>query len=104
MEEYYNKKITKKQLTLIIKNILFKLIYILLLAIIILDLAVIIQTIQNPNKIPNILGIKTFCVISGSMEPTISVNDIVFIKEVDQNEIKKGDIISFKHKRRNYYT
>ncbi len=98
MEEYYNEKIRKKQVKKTIKNILVKLIYILLLPIIIWDLIIIIETIQNPNETPSVFGIKTFCIISGSMEPTISVNDIVIVKEVDQSEIKRGDIIAFKHK------
>ena len=98
MEEYYNEKIRKKQVIKTIKNILVKLIYILLLPIILWDLIIIIQTIQKPNETPSVFGIKTFCIISGSMEPTISVNDIVIIKEVEQNEIKRGDIIAFKHK------
>lgn len=95
MEEYYNEKIRKKQVKKVIKSIIIKLIYILLLPIIIWDLIIIIETIQNPNETPSVFGIKTFCIISGSMEPTISVNDVVIIKEVEQNEIKKGDIISF---------
>lgn len=78
-----------------IKKILVKLIYILILPIIIWNLAIIIQTIQNPNETPSVFGIKTFCIISGSMEPEIQVNDVVIIKEVPQNEINKDDIISF---------
>lgn len=104
MEEYYNEKIRKKHVRKLIKNILIKLIYILLLPIIIWDLIIIIETIQNPNETPSVFGIKTFCIISGSMEPTISVNDIVIIKEVEQNEIKRGDIVAFKHNRGDYYT
>lgn len=95
MEEYYKEKIKEKQKKNKIKNILTKLVYILLLPIIIYDLAIIIQTIQNPNETPSIFGIKTFCIISGSMEPVIQVNDIVLIKEVPQSEINEGDIISF---------
>lgn len=45
------------------------------------------------NPYPNIFGYSTAVVISGSMEPNISVNDMIIIKE--QNEYKKGDVISF---------
>ena len=45
------------------------------------------------NPYPNIFGYSTAVVISGSMEPHISVNDMIIIKE--QNEYKKGDVISF---------
>ena len=95
MEDYYNEKIKKKQKKRIFKTIIIKLIYILLLPIIIWDLIIIIQTIRNPYETPSVFGIKTFCIISGSMEPEISVNDVVITKEVDKDEIKKGDIISF---------
>lgn len=50
---------------------------------------------QNPNETPSVFGIKIFCIISGSMEPNISINDLVIIKEVSQNEINSKDIISF---------
>lgn len=95
MEDYYNEKIKEKQKKQLLKTIVIKLIYILILPIIIWDLLIIIQTIQNPNKTPSVFGIKTFCIVSGSMEPQISVNDVVLIKEVEENEINKGDIISF---------
>ena len=95
MEDYYNEEIKKKRKKRLLKTILIKLIYILILPIILWDLAIIIQTIQNPQETPSVFGIKTFCIISGSMEPEISVNDVVIIKETPKEEIKKGDIISF---------
>ena len=42
-----------------------------------------------------ILGYKCFTVISGSMEPTYSVGDLLYVKEVDPNTIKVGDSITF---------
>ena len=95
MEDYYNEKIEKRQKKNLIKRILVKLIYILVLPIIIWNLAIIIQTLQNPNETPSVFGIKIFCIISGSMEPNISINDLLIIKEVSQNEINSKDIISF---------
>lgn len=95
MEDYYNEKNQKKHRNKIIKTILIKLIYILVLPIILWNLAIIIQTLQNPNDTPSVFGIKTFCIISGSMEPNIQINDMVIVKEVQQNEINKDDIITF---------
>lgn len=95
MEEYYEEKIKEKQKKKKIQHILIKLIYVFVLPIILYNLAIIIQTIQNPDETPSVFNIKTFCIISGSMEPTIHVNDVVLIKEVTQNEINNGDIISF---------
>ena len=96
MEDYYEEKLKKVQKRKLIRRILVKVIYILLLPIILWELIIVIKTIKNPNETPDVFGIKTFTIISGSMEPNISVNDLVIIKEVEKSEIKKGDIISFK--------
>lgn len=42
-----------------------------------------------------ILGYKVYTVISGSMEPTYSVGDLLYVKSVDVNTIKVGDPITF---------
>lgn len=96
MEDYYEEKLKKVQKRKLIRRILVKVIYILLLPIILWELIIVIKTIKNPNETPDVFGIKTFTIISGSMEPNISINDLVIIKEVDKSEIKKGDIVSFK--------
>jgi len=42
-----------------------------------------------------LLGYRVFNVISGSMEPTYSVGDLIYVKSVNVNEIKVGDPITF---------
>lgn len=42
-----------------------------------------------------IFGFRVFNVISGSMEPTYSVGDLIYVKNVDVNTIKVGDPITF---------
>lgn len=42
-----------------------------------------------------VLGYQVFNVISGSMEPTYSVGDLIYVKEVDVNEIEVGTPITF---------
>lgn len=42
-----------------------------------------------------LLGYRVFNVISGSMEPTYSVGDLIYVKSVDVNDIKVGDPITF---------
>jgi len=54
------------------------------------------QTIINPNKTPDFFGYKTFYIVTGSMEPTIKINDIVIVKVEDKKNIQKNDIITFK--------
>ena len=79
-----------------IKNLLIYLLYIIIIPIIIYDVFLIVQTIIKPEDTPDFFGIKTFSIISGSMEPTISIDDIVIVKKVDKKELTKGDIITFK--------
>ncbi|BFK22482.1 signal peptidase I [Massilimicrobiota timonensis] len=45
--------------------------------------------------VPNFIGYKSFAVISGSMEPNINVGSIVYVKEVDFNDLKVGDVVSY---------
>ena len=56
-------------------------------------LVVIAATI--PLTVPNFMGYEIFNVVSGSMEPTIPVGSIIYVKEIDPVEIESGDIIAF---------
>lgn len=42
-----------------------------------------------------LLGMQVFNVISGSMEPTYSVGDLLYVKTVDPDSVKVGDPITF---------
>lgn len=42
-----------------------------------------------------IVGLQVFNVISGSMEPTYSVGDLLYVKTVDPDSVKVGDPITF---------
>lgn len=42
-----------------------------------------------------LLGYRVFSVLSGSMEPTYSVGDLLYVKEMDFEDIKKDDPITF---------
>lgn len=68
----------------------------ILLIILLINISIIIQTKLKPNLVPNIFGYKPFIVLSGSMESKISVGDLVFVKKVNPNELKVGDIIAFR--------
>lgn len=99
MEEHSGELGIKKENPKIIKNMLLKLIYIILALVIMWNLIKVVKTIINPNENPSVFGIKTFCIISKSMEPEIQINDIVIIKEVEESQINKGDIITFTENR-----
>ena len=42
-----------------------------------------------------LMGFRVFNVISGSMEPTYSVGDLIYVKEVNPYDIKEGMVITF---------
>lgn len=48
-----------------------------------------------PLAILRLFGLQGFCVISGSMEPTITVGSIVCVKTVEFDELQDADIIAF---------
>ena len=79
-----------------INNLFIYLLYIIIIPIIIYDLFLIIETNINPESTPSFWGLKTFSIVSGSMEPTIKINDVVIVKTVNQNDINLNDIITFK--------
>jgi len=45
--------------------------------------------------IPNLFGVKTMAVLSGSMEPSIHTGSMVFIVPTDPRNIRPGDVISY---------
>lgn len=42
-----------------------------------------------------LIGYQCYTVISGSMQPTYEVGDLLYVKKVDVNTIKEGDPITF---------
>lgn len=95
--QYTNEAIkNKKKKIAIRKRIISLAIYIVILPLIFYNILLIVFSIIKPNETPSFLGIKTFVIVSGSMEPNLNVGDIVIIKKCDENDIKEDDIISFR--------
>ena len=44
---------------------------------------------------PNLFRYKPLVVLTGSMEPTIKTGSVLYYKEVPEEELKEGDIITF---------
>lgn len=40
-------------------------------------------------------GFRIFNIVSGSMEPEYNVGDLIYVKEVDPDSVKPGDVITF---------
>ena len=86
----------KTLLEILIDTFLF-LIVITALIIVTLSILIIVKKTLYPHKIPDIMGIKPFIVLTGSMEPNIKTGDLVLVKEVNIEQLKEGDIIAFRH-------
>lgn len=78
------------------KKIVSIAIFIILIPILLISLVILINSYIRPNQVPSFLGWKPFIVLSGSMETQISAGDLVIVKQVDTETLKKGDIIAFK--------
>lgn len=71
-------------------------IYIIIIPIIIFNITLVIKSCLNPSKTPTFFGIKSFVIVSKSMEPTIMTGDAIFVKQIAEENLKVDDIISFK--------
>lgn len=45
--------------------------------------------------VPKLFGIKMYSVLSGSMEPVLSIGDLIYVVPANPENIKEGDVISF---------
>lgn len=50
---------------------------------------------KREEVIPNILGYYGFTILTGSMEPAISIGDFIISRKVHSESINVGDIITF---------
>ena len=82
----------------ITKKIISAMMYLIIIPIIAINFIILIKSYILPNSIPSIFGIKTFVIVSKSMEPTIMTGDAIFTKEPKKENIKINDVISFHDK------
>lgn len=52
---------------------------------------------SKSDRIFKVVGFRTYTILSGSMEPKIKTGDLVFVKSISFEDVKKGDIITFKY-------
>lgn len=86
----------RKRKMQIFKKIISIIILIILITILFVSWTILIDSYLHPDEVPSFFGWKPFIVLSGSMETQISAGDIVVVKEIDTQNLKKGDIIAFK--------
>ena len=54
------------------------------------------QSSKNPGSLPRFFGYTPLTVLSNSMQPHLQSGDLVFIKNVEFEDIKVNDVITFK--------
>lgn len=59
-------------------------------------LIIVLLLIAGVLFVPKFIGYESFAVVSGSMEPKLPIGSVVFTKEVAFDDLKEGDIISFR--------
>lgn len=80
------------------KKILYYILFlVIVLPFLIFNLTLIIKSKLYPDKIADFMEYKPFIVMSGSMETTINIGDLVIVKKVNSGSIHAGDIIAFKN-------
>lgn len=51
--------------------------------------------LSHGSKAPSVLGYSAFRVVSGSMEPTLPTDTMIFVHRVEPEDVEVGDVISF---------
>lgn len=79
-----------------LKKVIYIIAIIIMCIILFVSGVILINSLISPNEVPSFFGWKPFIVLSGSMESEIYAGDVAVVKEVDEDEIKEGDIIAFR--------
>ena len=91
MKTTENKRLTKYSAL----NIAGIVLCVLLLPILLFNCVLIVKGIVSPKEVPSIFGNYPMIVLTGSMEPDIKKGDLIFCQDIDPQDVKVGDVISF---------
>ncbi len=83
----------KEKSVKIVKGVLSALWWLVLIGLVLLIVSIIGAKLKG--EVPKIFGYSVMRIISGSMEPEISIGDYILTRECDPESVKPGDIISF---------
>lgn len=68
---------------------------IVFIPLIVVNLALIIGSYLNPDKLPGVFGVRPAVVLSGSMDPAIQPGDLIFVDDCDPAALKEGDVVCY---------
>jgi len=67
----------------------------LLLPILIANVTLVAKSYAKPDRVPTFFGAAYLVVQSGSMEPALRVDDLIFVRRVAPGTVMEGDIVTF---------
>ena len=76
-------------------NIIGTILIIICIPLLIVFLTIAVKANINHDKLPDFMGYKPLICASNSMNNIFEVGDLTITKEVEENELQKGDIITF---------
>ncbi len=68
---------------------------VLFIPIIVINVTMIVQTTLFPEHLPSVFTVSPVVTLSGSMSPTFEAGSLIFIHDVDPEELARGDIICY---------
>ncbi|MDD4291854.1 MAG: signal peptidase I [Clostridia bacterium] len=66
-----------------------------LLFLLVVNVYTAVQRNKHKDPVPMVFGYASLVVGTGSMIPTINVNDVVVVKKVDSSKLEVGDIVTY---------
>lgn len=78
--------------------------YIILALLAVCSAVILYQKIIKKENGVSLFGYSSYIVVSGSMEPSIKVGDLVVIKQANESELDENDIITFSDESGNIVT
>ncbi len=99
MNEVRKEKVKDRNILTKIFDFLWLFVVILIIIpIVIISCVIIYKGIRYPDKIPDVLGFKTFFIMDEFMDESVGYGDWIFTKNVNPDELKRGDIVAFRNK------
>lgn len=68
---------------------------VLFIPVILVNVALIVGSYANPDKLPGVFGIKPAVVLSGSMDPAIQAGDLILVRDCDPAALSEGDVVCY---------
>lgn len=65
------------------------------LLVILIAVVIVMFNARISGEAPNVFGYQIFRVSSGSMEPQLMIGDVIIVKDVEPQEVKNGDIVTY---------